>query len=94
MLVYHIEYYVYLPKICIYFILHFDLRSDPDLDTHFFSSGSGLAFFSQLDLDPWKKMPDPHPWFNTFFLNSQTKIYYTLKKTLVRIRQAWVPFAR
>ena len=30
MMVYKIEFYAYLPKIKIYFFLHFDLRSDPD----------------------------------------------------------------
>ena len=40
-------------------LLHFDIRSDPD--SHFFSVGSGLVFFSQSDPDPWKKMSDPHP---------------------------------
>ena len=41
MIVYNIEYYAYLPKILIYSFLHFDLRSDPDTDPHFFPAGSG-----------------------------------------------------
>jgi len=46
MIVYNIEFYACLPKIGIYFFLHFDLRSDPDphffeSDSHFSPSGSG-----------------------------------------------------
>ena len=40
---YNIEFYAYLPKIYIYFFLHFDFRSDPDF------------FFFVSDPDPWKK---------------------------------------
>ena len=53
MMVYNIEFYAYLPKIWIYF---------------FFISISGRIwsrirniFPAEPDLDPWKKMSDPHP---------------------------------
>ena len=56
MMGYNIEFYPYLPKIYIYFFLHFDFRSDPDLDPEYFSSRAGSGSGSV------EKMSDPHPW--------------------------------
>ena len=48
MMGYNIEFYPYLPKIEIYFFLHFGFRSDLE---------------PEPDPDPWKKIPDPHHWY-------------------------------
>ena len=50
-MVYKIDFYAYLPKILIYFYLHFNLRSEPDLD----------FFTAESDPDPFEKMSGPHP---------------------------------
>ena len=42
MMVYNIEFYPYLPKISIYFLLHFDFRSDPAQLGKYSGSDSGL----------------------------------------------------
>ena len=47
-MVYKIEFYVYLPKVYIFF--HCELRPDPD-------------FFSSAQSDPSEKMLDTHPCF-------------------------------
>ena len=71
----NIEFYAYLPKIWIYFFLHFDLRSNPDPDPHFFSNLIRIRIFSQLDPDPCKKMSDPHPWKFQIHLISNRNAY-------------------
>ena len=51
MMVYDIEFYAYLPKIQIYFFLHFDFRSDLESIRNILPA--------EPDPDPWKKMSDP-----------------------------------
>ena len=60
-MVYKIEFYAYLPKLYIYFLLHFESRSDPEpnpdpnLEPVFFLQSSRIRIHEKiLDSHPWK----------------------------------------